>query len=265
MRLRSGQMSGRLYVYSALNADAARAFRKQEWEAAHQLAHCATALERSHEAAAIQAAISRLSAAMPADPLGNDAPGDLRRYISLKRRYHWQGQDSRRLARQWLTLSQAWLGDPGEDNVLTEAVETLSNRAEEARLEILGEEQRAVTTFFGVLVRMNPSFAEIESPQGEVMVVQREELEREGLAVLGAGVAVLHEALPEGGSYTLPKPAALLEPPTPIENQPPPLDPDFAGMGGFQAAEISARDAQWLERELSREPTILAPTPLRMD
>lgn len=259
MRVR-GQVVGRLHLYSALNGDAARAYRLREVGLAKDLAARATEIEQSPEASLIHRAVAAVAMAMPVDPLAPDAPAGLRRYVELRRRSSWRGLDPAGLSRDWLVHSEAWL--TANDDALGEAIVALSQAAEEARAGLLGNDARSVTTFFGIVSRMDPIAAEIEA-DGEALLVPREDLERQGLAVLGQAVALLREEMPGGGSYSLPISAVGLD--RPIEEPPVPvLEHDFPEDEGIRAIPTLSRDTAWLDRELSREPTAVPAAPLRV-
>lgn len=264
LRMDGGRMAGRLTLYSSLNADAARAYRLQEFDAAKELATQAVKLERSQWAKRIQRTIMELSARVPADPLSKEAPPSLRHYSTTCRHATWRGLDHGSLVRDWLAQSRSWLNEAHDErSALVDAVEALSRKAEEVRTKVLAEEKCTVTTFQGVVQRLDVSVAEIENEAGEAMLVQREDLERQGLAMLGQAVALFQEALPSGGSYTLAMPAALLEPPA-LDDPPSPYS-SFGDQGGIILTALSSRDLSWIERELSREPSAVLATPLRLD
>lgn len=263
LRMAGGRLAGRLTLYSSLNADAARAYRLQELDTARALAAHAIKLEQSSYAKVIKDAITSLSVRMPADPFSDEAPAGLRMYAETCRRATLQSLDRSGLVRDWLAQSRAWLGEDTEDRpALVDAVETLTRKAEKARTEVLSEENCRATTFFGVVQRMDISVAEIEADSGEAFLIQREDLERQGLAMLGQAVALLQEAMPNGGSFTLAMPAAMLDPPE-FEEPPSPYK-SLGDEGGIVVTGLGRQDLNWIERELSREPAAVPASPLRL-
>jgi hypothetical protein len=262
MRTALGQLVGKVHLYSALNADAARAYRLHERPAARALAKRAEKLEASAAAATVVSAIASVASHMPADPLSDEAPARLRRYLAQRRTSSSRGLDTSALARDWLVQSAAWLSLESEG--LVEAVSQLGWEAEQARAEIL-EDSMTATTFYGIVQRMDPSAAEIEGPGGETMLIPRIDLDREGLAVIGQPVSLLQEALPGGGSYWLPMPAVAVDLAAPESPSESPLMDIVLSEGGSLVAQLPAADRRWFERELAREPTAVPAAPLPVD
>lgn len=262
VRVRSGrgQLAGQLRLYNNLNADAARASRLRKPEVARRLAACAEQLEHSAAAKRIRQAIAALSEAVPADPESKDAPPGLRRYARLRGRTSWAGLEAAALTREWLAQSRAWLELEGPDGALADAVATLGERGERARAK-LGAEEQTVTTFYGVVRRLDVSAAQLESASGEALIVPRLELERQGLAIVGQAVSLLSEVLPGGGSYLLPMPAVMLEGPSfeGVEDPWELLEPENQS---FRGTDLEGRDSDWVERELAREPRTVPASPL---
>jgi hypothetical protein len=260
LRQPGGHFAGHLQIYSVLSADAARAFRLGQGDAARKLARFAAKLERSLAARQILKAITALSAAIPADALAPDSPPALRRYARLRSRMTWADVEHGALTREWLSQSSAWMQLNGEfDGDLADAVETLSDKSSEARAKVFGE-VRNVSTFYGIVRRLDSSAAELESGEGEALLVRRDELERQGLATIGQGVSLLQEVLPAGGVYSMPFPAVILEKPDFGKPRSPwrPDDPTKS----FDLDELGKRDTAWLERELAREPRAVPATAL---
>jgi hypothetical protein len=264
MRLESGRLDGRLHLYSVLNADAARAWRLGRPEIAQRLARRAGRLEGSTAAKKIVRAVARMADRMPSDPCAADASPRLRRYLDLRHHADWQGLDHDVMFRDWLASSGAWLeeGD-AEHSSLVEAIEVLQRGAEKARREILAEEVEPLSTFLGVVARMDRAFAEIESEHGEVVLISREDLRREGLATLGQPVALLSEALPGRGTLHLPMAAAMLEAPAVPEVEPP-YGQGLSEELAIVVTTLGARDSAWVEREFSRQPQKLTAGPIRV-
>ena len=256
-----GHLVGQLRLYNSLNADAARASRLHQPEVAKKLAAFAEMLERSGAAKQISEAIASLSTELPADPGSQDAPPGLRRYARLRGRSGRPDLEHGSLTREWLTQSRAWLELAGSDTgPLADAVVTLGDESEKARAKILGD-RLSVTTFYGVVRRVDVTAAQLESPDGEAIIVPRPELERQGLAIVGQAVSLLTEILPAGGSYLLPMPAVMLERPTPGETRSPwdLLNPEELS---FVSSNLDSRDSNWIERELARDPRVIPVAPL---
>jgi hypothetical protein len=267
VRTAGGQIVGRIQLYSSLNADAARAYRLHRVELARSLAERAVALEQSQPGRLISKAIAAVAGYMPADPSALDAPFALRRYIGLRGRSTWRGLDRDALAREWLSHSEAWLtSDSGVDEELTRAVVEMDRSACQAREDLLRNDELTATTFYGLVRRMDVTAAEIESADGQTLLIPRDDLERQGLAAIGQPVAVLREMLPGGGSYSVPMPAVALEGER-MDDAPAPFgELDFTEVedgSRVLATEMQRRDAEWLGRELAREPTAIPAMPLR--
>jgi len=255
-----GQVIGRIHIYNALNADAARAYRLGEASAAQELAARAGELEQSAAARVIESAIGAVAGRMPVEPLSNEAPPALRRYLALRRRSTWRGLDMNGLAREWLVQSAAWL--TSDSDALIEAVSTLSREAEEARADILTA-ATAASTFFGVVQRMDDTAAELDGATGETLLVPRDDLDREGLAILGQAVSLLREVMPGGGSYCLPMPAVAVSVDRSAPGPAPPVwETAFYEDGSFPASPARPDDVAWLRRELAREPTAVPAAPI---
>lgn len=255
-----GQLLGRAHFYSLLNLDAARAVRLGEPTLARQLAARAGELERSQHADLIRGAIQMIGSKMSIDPSRDDIPIPLRRYLLARSRSSWRGLDQYALAREWLVYSAAWLNQD-EHGEITEAVTALARAAGEARADLLANATLPPTsTFFGVVRRMDPSAAEVRG-DNETRLVPRDDLERQGLAVVGQAVSLLCEVLPTGGSLMFPMPAVAVETTSPTaEGAYWDLDAMESGVAG---SLLQPADHAWLERELAREPTAMPLAPLR--
>lgn len=259
LRTQWGQLLGSTHLYSALNTDAARAVRLQRPKVAKALAIRAAELERSPDAAAVQDAVCEIAGRMSLDPRDERAPAELQQYARLRGRSSWAGIDRSALAREWLVHSSAWFGHR-ENDVLVRAVAALSQAASEARAEIIGDALPPVSTYYGVVRRMDAVAAEVEGDQG-ARLVPRDDLERQGLAVLGQAVALLCETLPAGGSLVLPMPAVAMDRPTALL---PDLytEVDAEEFTGVSASVLGAADQAWLDRALAREPTAVPLAPI---
>jgi len=263
LRLQQGRMGGSLHLYNALNGDAARAYRLGQVEVATELAKRAGKLERTLAAKRIVKAIARQADSAPADPLVDESLDHLRRYIHM-RRSCWKGLDKPALSREWLAQSWSWLADDAPDrDGLLDAVESLKLAADKARAQILDAEDASATTFFGWVARMDAFGAELESESGEVMVVPREDLDRQGLAVLGQAVSLLREALPGGGSYVFPMPAVAVDRPL-LGEASSPWGPEFADEGIHFFRKLEKRDADWTDRKFARAPKAVPAAPFRI-
>lgn len=264
LRQPGGHLAGHLQIYNSLSADAARAFRLRQLDAAGGLARWAAKLERSLAARQIVKAITALSAAIPADAFGPDSPPGLQRYARLRGKVSWTDLEHGSVTREWLSQSRAWMELSGEVNGdLVDAVETLSQKSSEARAKVLGE-IRDVSTFYGVVRRLDASAAELESSEGDALLVRRDELERQGLATIGQAVSLLQEVLPGGGVYSMPLPAVVLEAPDFGEPQSPWRQLDASSLS-LTAEGFEKRDSAWLERELAREPRAIPAMPLPVE
>jgi hypothetical protein len=265
LRTPGGQILGRIQLYSGLNADAARAYRLRRVGVARELAGRAAIIERSPAARLIREAVMSAAASLPVDHFSRDTPPSLRRYVNARAHSSWRALDRESLIREWLSHSDAWLspGSEGRD-MLIDAAMQLDQEACQARDDVLGEDAASASTFYGVLRRMDAAAAEIEGVGGQTLLVPRDDLDRQGLAVLGQPVAVLREVLPGGGSYSLPMPAVAIEEESFADARP-------SWDSGFDQVEdgsvwgvstLRGRDLDWLERELAREPNALLVAPL---
>src|ERR1700691_4740210 len=211
IRTPGGQVLGRVQLYSSLNTDAARAYRLRRIGEARELAERATSIEQSSPAQLIRKAVFSVAASLSGDRLSVQSPS-LERYVRMRGHSTWRGPDREWLTREWLLHSDAWLTGSASRDVLVEAAMELDRAVCQARKDVLGEDSASPTTFYGVVRRMDGVAAEIEgAAAGRVLLIPRDDLERQGLAVLGQPVAVLREVLPGGGSYSLPMPAVALE------------------------------------------------------
>jgi len=259
-RTLNGQLIGRLSLYSSLNADAARAYRLEDLDAARAFAEKAHQLEQSPWANLIRKAVAAIASAIPVDPLSPEAHPNLIRYLLLRRRSSWRGLEQTALVREWLAHSSAWLDSPtSELKQLKSAVEALDEEAQKIRSQIAPELAGAVSTFYGVVQRMDSTAAELEGENSEAILIPREDLERQGLASLGQAISLLREVMPGGGSYCLPMPAVALEE-SGVDEAPSPWAD--SSRGGITVDAISQRDGEWIQRSLSREPTAIPAAPL---
>lgn len=255
VRSPGGQVLGHVRVYSALNADAARAYRLDDRERAQALAARAGEIERSQPARRIHEAMADIAARMPLDPSDAAAPVSLRRYAHAQRKTSWRGLDAGATAREWLSRSTAWLTTGAERAELLDAIVDLDRAAAEARADVLGGRAATATTFFGVVSRMDDVAAEVDTGDG-TFLVPRDDLDRQGLAAIDQPIALLREQLPGGGSYLLPLAAVALDEPA-HGDQPSPWDPVPA-----VESTLPPTDLAWIERELAREPTAVPVAPL---
>jgi hypothetical protein len=107
---------------------------------------------------------------------------------------------------------------------------------------------------------MDASSAEVVGESGRLLV-PRADLERQGLAILDQPVAILREAMRGGGSLMLPMAAVRIDPPEQSAAASP-WDLTALDTGGFPATTLPQDDADWIERELAREPTAIPAAPL---
>jgi hypothetical protein len=252
-------MLGQAHFYSSLNVDAARAVRWGERRLAQSLAHHAEEIERSAPAALVRDAVRAIGSRIDADPLSADVPVSLRRYLRLRARSSPQGLDQNAMLREWIVRSAAWLSESEHDE-LAAAATALARAASAARAQLTSDALPPVTTFLGVVRRMDSSAAEIQGAH-ETRLVPRDGLDRQGLAVLGQAVALLCEPLPAGGSLVLPMPAVGLERESDVARSP--WDLSEHEEGTAFVSFIEEADRAWLQRELAREPTAVPLAPIR--
>jgi hypothetical protein len=129
---------GRVQLYSSLNADAARAFRRRNVELAQELALRAGQLERSDPR---RASGTRADAAsqLPLDARSDDAPPRLRRYVEMRRRTSLGDSAHTAFMAEWVTQSGVWLTT--NYDALLEAVIALDRGAAEARADLMAPEE----------------------------------------------------------------------------------------------------------------------------
>lgn len=261
VRTTLGRVLGTAYIYSVLNADAARAVRLGDAELAGKFAERAHELERSAHADVIREAIREVASTMTGDPDFSDAPPSLQRYLRLRGRTTWLGLDRSALAREWLAHSSAWLSR-GDRVQMIEAIMALAQAADEARADLQRKIAPPTTTFFGIVRRMDELASEIQG-ETEMRLLPRETLEREGLAVIGQPVALLCETLPAGGSLVLAMPAVAVEDRSTTTATSPWDIGELDEGHGIPASMLDPDDEAWFERELAREPTAVPLAPLR--
>jgi hypothetical protein len=259
LRSASGRVLGQTHFYSALNADAARAVRWREQRIAQGLAYHAEEIERSAPAALVRNAIREIGSRIDADPLSADAPASLRRYLRLRARSSPRGLDHDAMLREWIVRSAAWLSE-SEHHELATAATALARAASAVRAQLASDALPPVTTFLGVVRRMDSFAAEVQGAR-ETRLVPRDGLDRQGLAALGQPVALLCEPLPAGGSLVLPMPAVGLEYESDVARSP--WDLSEHDDGTAIASFIQEADRAWLQRELAREPTAVPLAPIR--
>ncbi|HEU0251005.1 MAG TPA: hypothetical protein VFR48_09805 [Solirubrobacteraceae bacterium] len=260
MRAGGGHIIGSIQLYSALNADAARAFRLRDHDLARELASRAQEIERSQEAGRVRDAVAEIARNMPTDLSATaQVPDTLRHYLDARQRSSWRALDHGMLMRDWLAHKDAWL--PTNFDELIDIVADLDRAIEAARIQILPDPH--VSTFYGTVARMDDLVAEIEAADEQALLVPRDDLDRQGLARLGQAVAVLREVLPGGGSYSLPMPAVATERPMTDDRSP-------YAEGSMQEGEVvfgevlDGRDGAWLARVRARPPAapLAAPIPV---
>lgn len=248
MRTDGGHVIGSVQLYSALNADAARAFRLRHHDLARELAARAQEIERSPDAGRVRDAVSAVAGHMPADLAGTaGVPASLRGYLDARRCSSWRALDPGALAREWLAHAGAWLTTNFDE--LVESVVILDRAIEDARADVLPEPR--VSTFYGTVARMDEFVAELEGADEQALLVPRDDLDRQGLARLGQAVAVLCEVLPGGGSYSLPMPAVALERP-PTDDRSPYAEESVREDDVVFGAVLEGRDRAWLLRTRTR-------------
>lgn len=257
LRSSSGQLLGRVHLYSTLSADAARLSRLGRPKAAVRLARKAAALERSPYGHRVLQAIERSASRVPVDGV-TKAHTDAQTqafcaYVDMRRTSSWQALEGKALWRAWVIDPESWL-EAEPDASVRDAVDELASRAARARKADPDLSELGMTTFVGVVQRIDPVAAELRGPSGERFIVPRRDLEREGLAAVGKAVTVLREELPGGRVLDSYAAAALLDAERPAGQ----LDP----YGGPMTVPLDAADSAWLERVLATEPTIVPLAPL---
>jgi hypothetical protein len=249
-----GRLLGRTSFYSALNVDAARAVRLGHGNIAKALAGRAEEIENSSDSVmirdALQEAVDRFGVAPGA--------GLPKRLLTPAIASPPTSNALQTLAPDWLIRSDAWMTDDNREE-LTAAVAKLDAAAAGARVEILGERDTSATTFFGVVRRLDPLAAEVESSD-DVRIVARDELDRAGLASVGSPVALLCEYLPAGGSFVLPMPAVALDEDV-IADRESPWTIRSLSQGEMHFEQLDRRDADWILS--ARRRTAVPVVPLR--
>ena len=258
LRTHGGQLAGRVQIYSSLNTDAARAFRRSNIELAQELARHAGQLERSKPAARLRQAVADSAAHLPLDARSDDAPPALRRYVEMRRRTSLDDPNHTAFIAEWVAQSEVWLTT--NYDALVDAVVELDRGAAEVRADLVAREEPSASTFFGTVARMDALHAEIDGTNEQSMLISRDQLERAGLAVIGQPVAVLEEIL-AGGRYSRVMPAVALDTDTPDRSSPYAEELPEIGLIGEQLAR---RDREWFRRALDR-PTAIPVAPLRVE
>jgi hypothetical protein len=159
------------------------------------------------------------------------------------------------LFREWLASSTAWMRYPESRELVRGAVADLARGTAEARSDEAELLQGGLTTFVGVIERIDPTAVELQSEAGDRWLMPRRDLDREGLAVLGQPVSVVREELPDGHVVSFVRPAADLRKRRRLADGPDP----------FAAAQITllgTRDSAWLERVVASDPSVLPAAPV---
>jgi hypothetical protein len=255
--MHSGQLMGRVQLYSSLNVDAARAFRRRNVELAQELARRAGQLEQSDPAACLRHAVADAASQLPADVRSLNAPAALQRYVEMRRRTSLGDMSPTAFVAGWVAQSSVWLTT--NYDALVDAVLALDRGAAEARADLIAPTEMTASTFFGTVARMDALHAEIDGTNGQSLLVSRDQLEREGLAVVGQAIAVLEEILP-GGRYSRVMPAVALD--TPGLGPPSPYAQELPDEG-LVGAQLTPRDRDWMRKALDR-PTTVPLAPLRV-
>jgi hypothetical protein len=168
---RSGRIAGRLTAYSALNRDAAVAYRKDRASLARRIAKAAARVEQSSNA--------RRFALLATEGSPDEAQPTLHSVVCHVASLDRSVVDD--LARKTLRLREDDLA-----NALTET---------------------GVTLVLGVVARILDQSAELQASDGLSYSVPVSELATRGLAHQGEPVAVWMEGLGEGGLFTVLEPA----------------------------------------------------------
>lgn len=263
LRNASGHLLGRMQLYSALNADAARAFRLNQRELATAFAGRAAELEKSPSASLIRDAIATAASVLPSfTSVTSMVPPALQRFLRSRRHESLAPSSHDHLVREWLATSGAWLEAADVFDDLIAAVAELDRSTCEARADLLAGLRCDVDTFYGVVARMDSFAAEIESDNRGAVLIARGELERHGLAALDQPVALLREVLPGGGTYILPMAAVRLG--RPKESFAPSPWAYGESEGARVLESISQSDRDWIDKTLAREPRTIPFSPLQI-
>jgi hypothetical protein len=262
LRNTSGQLLGRLHVYSVLSADAARLFRLGHRDAAVRIAGRAQQLERSRAGRRVVRAIERTASRVPIDTAGGHRTDHevqlFRAYVEMRGTASWEALEQQTLWRAWVSEPQSWLAFDA-DAAVREAVHELAARVQQARADepVLTRltTSNAVTRRVGIVARLDPLAAELETVDGSRFIVPRRDLEREGLAVIGQAVTSVREEVPGGPVVDFYAAAAQLA-----------VEPDHDELDPFAPStapvELGAADSIWLERVIASEPTTVPIAPL---
>jgi hypothetical protein len=259
LRSASGHLLGRVHLYNALSADAARLFRWQRHDAAVRLAKKAAKLERSPAGRRVVRAIEDAASHLPVEGSTVRRGTDPRlqafqAYIDTRRRASWEALDIQALWRSWVSEPRTWLMEEA-DGGLRDAVRELAARVADVRWGEPVLTELRVSTLIGVIERLDPIAAELRSPGGSRFIVPRRPLDREGLAIVGQAVSVLLEELPGGRVLDFYAAAARLDVDTSSGTDFDPFHPETTVI-------LEPADGAWLERVLASEPTTVPVAPL---
>ncbi len=261
LRNPNGRLLGRLHLYSSLNTDAARLFRRRDHPAAARLAKRAHQVEQSAAARHVIRAIERIASQVPVDAWDvrrtDPAAQRFRAYMDMRGAASWEAVEQPVLWRSWVSEPQTWLGDEGGGE-LRAAMGELASRVAKARSEepalVRLTESGAITTRIGIVERLDPVVAELLSPDGTRFIVPRRDLEREGLAVVGQAVTALREEIPDGPVLDFYAAAARLDVVSEVDD----LDP----FGPPAMVRLDEGESAWLERVIASEPRTVPIIPL---
>lgn len=268
LRTATGRLQGRLHLYSVLNADAARAVRRGQPEVAAALAERAAEVENSAAMRHIVAAVTEAFRALPLDvhsPTPDDHYGQVvRRYVAMRRAARLDAEVDV-LIREWLSRASAWiLASP--EPVLCEAILDAARMTEEARRIVLAHGSVDATTYVGVVTRLDPVAAELESESGERWLLPRRDLEREGLALVGHAAALIREELIHGPTVWVTGPATRVDC-TDADLAEYEYDVFDTAPDGFDGVVVGKADLAWRARQIAADPVAIpvSPIPLQDD
>jgi len=168
----------------------------------------------------------------------------------MRKAASWLGLDEGALVRQWLISPAAWLHADEGDSDLRSAVEEMAGHVTAARTAAGSAPDPSLTSFVGIVQRMDESVAELQASSGERLLVPRRDLEREGLATPGEAVSILREELPGGRVLNFASAAAALDIPRRIRG--------FEPFGGPTTFVLGSADSGWVQRVLTSEPKVLS-------
>jgi len=130
------------------------------------------------------------------DRVTEDAPPALRHFIAMKRRTAVDPAQIDHVG-EWVARSASWL--TAHPDQLLEAVVELDRQAVEARADLMPAPSHGVSTFFGVVARLDTLHGEVDGG-GQTPLVSRDLPEREGLATIDSRSPSSRRSCPEAST-----------------------------------------------------------------